>query len=283
MARCWRFREIGAAAATAPDAEGAPLPEVDMAAMMAQRLVEPELLDNLPAGDPLAIGSRADLRRINRIMAAGSVLIRALDPLLLDSSGPVQLVELGAGDGSLLLRVAERRAKHWPQVSLALLDLQPVVSDITLQRYRALGWQCEVLHADVFDWLARDVVPSHTQGSDAASAPIVIANLFLHHFEGERLAALLRGIAGCARAAVCIEPLRSAGALLGSHLLGLIGCNQVTRHDAVVSVRAGFRGTELAAHWPQDDRWRLEEGRAGLFSHRFVAVRAESPTPGVSA
>ncbi len=254
--------------------------------MMAQRLVVPELLDSLPVDDPLAIGSRADLRRINRIMGAESLLIRALDPLLREGSGPVRMVELGAGDGSLLLRVAQRRANDWPQVGLELLDLHPVVSDDTLQLYRRAGWECEVLHADVFDWLARDAMPSTSQrpdAADAADAPIIIANLFLHHFEGERLAAIVAGMAACARAVVCIEPRRSPGALVGSHLLGAIGCNRVTRHDAVVSVRAGFRGSELSALWPQDDRWRLDEGDAGLFSHRFVAVRAEPRSKGASA
>lgn len=240
--------------------------------MSLQRTVVPELLDSLPVDDPLAIGSRADLRRINRIMGATSLLARALDPLLRDS-GSVQLVELGAGDGSLLLRVAEQRADRWPQVDLQLLDLNPVVSDITLQQYRKLGWRCEVLRADVLDWLAQDGSSPRSRLSDAVTGPVVIANLFLHHFDGDRLTDLLHGIAARARAVVCIEPRRSRGALLGSRLLGLIGCNQVTRHDAVVSVQAGFRGKELTARWPQDDCWRIDEGNAGMFSHRLVAVR----------
>lgn len=248
-----------------------------------QRQVVPELLDHLAVDDPLAIGSRADLRRINRIMGAASLLARALDPLVRDHRGPVRLVELGAGDGQLLLRVAQRRANDWPQVHLGLLDMQPVVSDDTVQRYRRVGWECEVLGVNVFDWLARDARPAPLRGGDDASAPIVIANLFLHHFEGEPLATLLAGIAAHARAVVFIEPRRSRGALFGSHLLGLIGCNAVTRHDAVVSVRAGFRGSELSEIWPQDGQWLLDEANAGLFSHRFVAVRAESQAPGASA
>ncbi len=233
----------------------------------------PELLDSLAFDDPLAIGSRADLRRINRIMGAASLLARALDPLMRDS-GPVRLVELGAGDGELMLRVATRRAKDWPQVSLQLLDLQPVVTEATLQRYRDLGWRVEVARADVFDWLAQDAGRCHVE-----SRPIVIANLFLHHFEGERLTELLHGLASRARAVVCIEPRRSRGALCGSQLLGVIGCNQVTRHDAVVSVRAGFRGHELTTCWPQNMPWRIDEGDAGMFSHRFVAVRDDGSAP----
>jgi hypothetical protein len=60
-------------------------------------------------------------------------------------------------------------------------------------------------------------------------------------------------------------------ALQASRLLGLIGCNEVTRHDAVVSVRAGFVDQELSALWPERTRWHLQEEAAGLFSHCFVA------------
>ena len=52
-------------------------------------------------------------------------------------------------------------------------------------------------------------------------------------------------------------------------LVGLIGCNSVTRHDAVVSVRAGFTNRELSDLWPTQGAWLLQEQRAGLFSHLF--------------
>jgi hypothetical protein len=101
----------------------------------------------------------------------------------------------------------------------------------------------------------------------------VFANLFVHHFEGARLQSLLAGIADRAHAFVCLEPSRSASALLGSHLLGAIGCNDVTRHDAVVSVRAGFAAQELSSCWPDHNGWTLRENAAGLFGHRFAARR----------
>jgi hypothetical protein len=65
--------------------------------------------------------------------------------------------------------------------------------------------------------------------------------------------------------------------LAGSHLLGLIGCNDVTRHDAVLSVHAGFRGTELSELWreAQPDGWTLRESAAGPFGHLFSASRAQ--------
>ncbi len=231
------------------------------------RSVQPEWLDHLPAGDPRAIRSRSDLRRINRLMATTTLLGRALDPVLA-GRGHAHLVELGAGDGSVLLRLAGARANRWPPVRLDLLDLQPVVAPNVLQRYRALGWAPGVIQADVFDWLAdADGI------SSPPDAPILVANLFLHHFDDPRLAELMQGIASRAAAFVCLEPRRSSMALFGSRLLGAIGCNDVTRHDAVVSVRAGFRDGELSALWPSGGGWVLREHAAGMFSHRFIAVR----------
>ncbi len=231
------------------------------------RVVEPEWLDHLPADDPRAIRSRGDLRRINRLMSASRLLGEALDPLVAGRS-KVRIIELGAGDGTLLLKLASARASTWPQVTLELLDMQPVVELDTLARYRDRGWAANVVRADVFDWL-RDA----PLDADTDDAPIVIANLFLHHFEGQRLTDLIHGISVHARAFVCVEPRRSATALLGSRLLGAIGCNAVTRHDAVVSVRAGFTGQDLSQYWPDDAAWAIREHAAGLFSHRLVAVR----------
>ncbi|MEO5596247.1 MAG: hypothetical protein ABIQ97_03795 [Lysobacteraceae bacterium] len=237
-----------------------------------RRVVEPEWLDDLPAQDPRAVRSRADLRRINRLMRHPSLLLKTLDAWIGKRASPhgglpIRLLELGAGDGSLLLQIAQQRAYDWPVVHLQLLDLQPVVSQETLDAYRALGWTVEVVQCDVFDWCHQ---------VDTEVRPIVVANLFLHHFEGDRLDLLLRGIAARARAFVCLEPKRSRMALIGSHLLGLIGCNDVTRHDAVISVRAGFTDQELSACWPTDEKWSLDETGAGLFSHRLQAVRERS-------
>ena len=235
------------------------------------RRVEPELLDELAADNPDAVKSRNDLQRVNRLMGNVSVLLRALDPIAQEKM-PQHIVELGAGDGSLMLRLARARHEHWPAMRVTLVDRQPCVSADTLDAIRTLGWQVDVLAVDVFDWLLQIEVAVDT---------IVIANLFVHHFAGESLRELLRGLARHAQAFVCCEPRRSVVALAGSHLLGVIGCNAITRHDAVLSVHAGFSGSELTSIWRQscasDDAWGLRESAARLFSHLFVAHRLSPP------
>ncbi len=229
------------------------------------RCVMPEILDSLPADDARAVRSRRDLRMINRIMGSLSLLLRGLD--VAAQSGPCRLVELGSGDGSLMLRLARSRARRWRDTSVVLLDKEPAVDDETLAAIRSLSWSVDIVAADVLDWLDND------PGDGDA---IVFANLFVHHFEGDRLVRLLEGVARHARLFVCCEPRRSRLALTGSHLLGIIGCSAVTRHDAVVSVHAGFHDRELTALWSANPvtKWRLDESAAGAFSHLFVAERA---------
>jgi hypothetical protein len=226
-----------------------------------KRIVEPEMLDTLPPGDPRAIRSRRDLCRVNAWMCNHAIMASALQTAV-NGQTPKQIVELGAGDGNFLLRVARKISFHWSGVKVTLLDRQKVAMSQTIASFTPLGWRAEAITADVFDW-------SKTGGP----AEVIIANLFLHHFDDAHLTELLRAIAGRARLFIAIEPRRAHGLLFCCRLLWAIGCNAVTRHDAAVSIRAGFSDNELSALWPDKLNWQLTERRAGTFSHLFIARR----------
>ena len=228
------------------------------------RRVEPEWLDELPQADPRAVWSRRDLKRINRWMQQGRIMTR-LAVAALDGRTPRTVVELGAGDGTFMLALARRLAPRWRDVKVTLVDRQDIVTEHTRHAFGDLGWHVETISADVFDFL---------RGTAPGCADMVLANLFLHHFERDSLARLLGGVARLADAFAACEPWRAGSGLIGSRLLWAIGCNGVTRHDALASVRAGFRGRELSELWPNDEDWRLEEGPALPFTHCFLARRA---------
>ena len=225
------------------------------------RRVEPELLDELPAADPRASRSRQDLRRVNAWMGNTRIMASALRSAFAGRRCQT-LVELGAGDGTILLRVARRLGPDWHGAMVVLLDRQQIVSRETLRGFEKLGWRAEIITADVFDWLGQ----SGSRNCDA-----MIANLFLHHFLEAQLSTLFDKAAHYARAFVAIDPRRWTGSHLGCRLLWLLGCNSVTRHDAVVSVRAGFAGQELSRLWPVERGWALHERPANLSSHLFTA------------
>jgi hypothetical protein len=233
------------------------------------RTVSPELLDDMAPDDPLAQRSRRDLRRIHIAMGTLVTLRRALARLRL-SRPPRRILELGAGDGTLVLRLARTRAALWPGVELTLLDRHDLLSTQTREAYRSLGWQVSVLTTDVLVW-------AHTQS--ARRYDLCVTALFLHHFAEQELGAILAAVAARTDAFVACEPRRDAWTRLGSRLVGVLGGNRVTRSDAVSSVAAGFSGRELSRAWPDASHgWALEEWRAFPFTHGFSA-RARGRLP----
>jgi hypothetical protein len=235
------------------------------------RAVDVEVLDGLVVTDPAAQRSRRDLRRVQRIMGTRSIILGALRHV----SPPrakvrsFRVLELGAGDGDVMIGVARTLGPHWPLVELTLLDRLALVDEETLARYATVGWVAESRVMDVLDWSAAQLRDGAVERWD-----LILVNLFLHHFEGAHLAALLDAIAGSTDRFIACEPRRSRVALAGSYLVGAIGANAVTRRDAVSSVHAGFRGSEITALWPaQGSEWRLREYDAGPFSHCFLATR----------
>jgi hypothetical protein len=226
------------------------------------RTIEPEWLDEMPADDARAVRSRRDLERVNAVMMNSELVARELRRAF-PAKPPRAIAEIGAGDGRFMLQVA-KNIPQWRALNVILLDRQSLVSPATSRKFAAIGWQTQTVAADACTWLAQPAT---------AVPDVIVANLFLHHFDAPGLSALLALIARRSRVLIACEPRRSPGALLGSHLLGLIGCNDVTRHDAVVSVRAGFKDHELSGLWPDRAAWTLQEHAYGLFSHCFVATR----------
>ena len=239
--------------------------------MIAVRTILPETLDTLAADDPAAQRSRRDLRRIHRVMGTRTILRRALRDCLLAANGnaPLRILEIGAGDGTLLLGLARDMAVDLPLVALTLLDRQALLTPETAAAYARLGWTVQMHTADILDWAVDD----GRQHAEDRSWDLIVANLFLHHFTNPGLTDLFAAVARRSRRFVAIEPRRSRMACIGSQLVGALGANSVTREDAVLSVRAGFTGAELQALWPQAPGWELREYPAGLFSHVFRAVR----------
>jgi hypothetical protein len=248
------------------------------------RELEPEWLDSLPPYDARAQRSRADLRRVNGLMRNASHVARALAPICrppdkgvasetsggfafsenqpparlrltapLSGGKTLRIADLGAGDGSFMHKVVRRLRR--PGVEVTLVDRAMLPADF--------HWRATAVVADAHEFLARP----------GPRFDAIVANLFLHHFEPAPLRRLLALAAQRAPLFVACEPRRSRVALQASRLLGVVGCNDVTRHDAAASVRAGFLGRELSALWPDAAGWRLAEGPARPFGHLFVARR----------
>jgi hypothetical protein len=241
----------------------------------ATRSVQPERLDALPAAHPDAIRARRDLRRVHRVLGTRRILLAALRAMhpRREPGMPIRILELGAGDGTLMLGVARGLGPDWAPVELVLLDRLSLVDASTIDGFRQCGWTARPIVHDVVEW-AREIDARRERGTVEARHDFVLATLFLHHFEPPALSSVLRAGAAVAQCFIACEPRRGRMALAGSRLIGVIGVDSVTREDAVTSVHAGFRGQELSEAWAcVGGTWMLDEYRAGPFSHVFRARR----------
>jgi hypothetical protein len=226
-----------------------------------ERTVQPEQLDHLPPEDPRAIGSRRDLRRINTCMGNARLSAAAIRSRT-DDAPPERLVDLGAGDGHFLRQLT----RHLPELprglEVVLVDRRPAADERVIAALKAMGFRPRLEASDALDWL---------RAAPAQSGTWIVANLFLHHFLPAELTKLLALASEKSGLLCACEPRRGWLPLTFTHLLRLIGANSVTRHDATVSVRAGFVDGDLSSLWPGGRGWQLSEHRAGLFSHLFLA------------
>jgi SAM-dependent methyltransferase len=227
------------------------------------RTLHAELVDELPADHPEAMGSRRDLRLLNSLMGHTGIMARSLRSVCRRSNS-LRLVEIGAGDGRMLVHVARRLGAKWYDVDVVFVDFQDLLLTETKADFAVLNWGARSVKRDILLWL-EDTVDE--------KCDVILANLVMHHFSNEQLKTLFSLAARKANAFIAVEPRRAKFPLFCARWLSVIGCNPVTCHDAPISVRAGFVDRELSALWPSDGNWELKERAAGLFSHHFVARR----------
>lgn len=211
------------------------------------RSIKPEILDSLPHGHPAALRIRGELRLLNFLMGSHRWFARTL-PRILGRGDSI--LEVGAGTGELGLALEPVIGP----IPYAGIDLAP----------RPPGWPKN------WRWWQTDLLDFQNYRGVTA----ITGNLILHQFTDVELAGLGRLFRREAGAIVFSEPARRRRHLWQLRLLGWLGLSPVGRHDARVSIEAGFRGDELPIALGLDPRlwrWSVRTGFRGYY--RLVAIR----------
>jgi SAM-dependent methyltransferase len=247
--------------------------------MFSKRLIKPELLDHAPPEE--ARPNLADLVRINSNFGGHATIAKMMEQVASERD-TFTLLDIGAASGDIA-RVLQRR---FPCALITNLDYSPVNLESAPHQ--------KVL-ANAF------ALPFRPESFD-----YVLCSLFLHHFNDEQVAGLLRSFYCIARRALLVCDLER-------HIISycflpvtkwFFGWQRITIHDGPVSVRAGFRSNELLAlskragitdaqvsvHRPafrlsliamkdQDREWRRTGGHSEEDAHRgrTAAFRIRAP------
>lgn len=215
---------------------------------MKTRIVRPELLETYPNDHPDAIAGRQDLRLVNHVMGNHRWIMRTLRRY---AQPGWHITEIGAGDGALSLRLME--AGLCTAKDLHAFDLVD----------RPPHWPAEAA------WTQGDLFQQPLPDSE-----VLIANLFLHHFQDDQLQILGNRISPRTRLIIAAEPARyPIHSVLGRALCSLAQFHAITRHDMQVSIRAGFRGDELAKALGLGPEWTCHAIAAVKGAYQFLASR----------
>ncbi|HXQ28266.1 MAG TPA: methyltransferase domain-containing protein [Gemmatimonadales bacterium] len=197
-----------------------------------------ELLDD-PCAEPAAV--RAELRdiaRLNLLFGGVRAVVGALEPFFAEATTESRandwtLLDVGTGLGDIPRAVA--RAARRFGITLRLVGVERNRAAALAARAQADPTLAPVLA----DGAALPLGPG--------SVDVVIASQVLHHLPPALAVRWIAGLNAVARRAVVIADLRRswiaiAGLWLASFPLGF---GAVTRHDAVLSLRRGYRRHEL--------------------------------------
>jgi len=190
---------------------------------LSRRSREAELLDLGVPQDEVR-RSLGDLRFVNRWLGGDRCLRLAVVPLLADIERP-RLLDVGCGSADLAASLQRER----PRALVVAVDLKTA-------------------------HLREAAQPLHRVAADARSLPfaaggfdVVMASLFLHHFDDEDLAGVLRGLFAVARRALVINDLRRAHVphAFGRLVFPWLFRSRVSVVDGLISIRRAFRDDEL--------------------------------------
>lgn len=219
-----------------------------MQGVFMKRVVEAEILDTLEPESEEARANRQDMRLLNRIMGNYRWFAKCVPEMW---NGEGSIIDFGSGAGELPVYLKNRRILKATD-NVTGVDLWP----------RPAGWP------ESWQWLRQDLRNLDFVEDNA----LLFGNHILHQFSSDFLITLGLIMKERRCTLMVCEPVRRKLHLWQIRMLWPLRLHQVSVHDAMVSVRAGFRGGELAKHLGLDEReWELRTCESWLGAYRLIA------------
>lgn len=181
-----------------------------------RRVLVPELLDSdLGTPDEIA-ASLQDLDRINRWFGGVATTARMLTKVNRNATGPISLLDVAAGDSTVVASAAKRVGMD---LRVTKLDRSP----------RHLSGKSNCVAGDAL------ALPFKSNSFD-----LVHSCLFLHHLTDDQALQFLQEALRVTRIAVLVNDLRRSRIHLMLVYAGKPLFSTITRHDSVASVRGAY-------------------------------------------
>lgn len=212
--------------------------------MFKGRASECELLDR-PDSDPrLAEQSYHFMRSVNHV-GGGTRAVRAFLARELSgrtSATPIRIVDLGTGGGDIPVALSEWAASRGHHVEFTCVDHHAAALALARKWADAAPGTIRFQQADIFEY------------HPAEAFDYAIASMFLHHFSADEIDRLICHLRRFVRKALFVNDLHRGLLNYAACYLATLGRAAEIRHDALLSVRRGFRRRDLRRIADRHDR-----------------------------
>jgi 2-polyprenyl-3-methyl-5-hydroxy-6-metoxy-1,4-benzoquinol methylase len=203
-----------------------------------------ESLDRPDADPRLVEQGYKFMKVVNRIGGGIRVVRRFLEQELsqFPAADVATILDVGAGDCDIPLAITRWAGKRGYKVRFTCLDHDPKA--VELARSRIARCHChtiQAVQADVFTYQPADTF-DYAMGS-----------MTFHHFTDEEIDILITHLRGFVRRAMLINDLHRCPANYIACFLLVLPLDRETRHDALLSIRRGFKPRELARRLAKHD------------------------------
>jgi 2-polyprenyl-3-methyl-5-hydroxy-6-metoxy-1,4-benzoquinol methylase len=201
---------------------------------LAHRSREAELLDSTELSGAEVCLNLAEIESINRLLGGHNTTIAGIRHFVKNPKHTYAVLDIGCGGGDSLLALQAWGQNHGFQFQLHGIDILPDAVDYSRDNLQHLP-NARVWQQDF-----------HTLPDQPGQYDIVLCSLFCHHLYDEDLKSLLRKMVQLSRLGIVINDLHRHPLAYYSIkvLTALLSRSHMTRNDAALSVRKGFRMDE---------------------------------------
>ena len=229
--------------------------------MFEARATETEFLDRPDCDPALAAASYRFMEAVNGRFGGIRVVQRFLSSETAGRTAgvPLRVLDIGSGSCDIPLAVSRWACRHDIPVHFTCLEMAENAVDIARRELAQAGNPAvRLLQEDAF---------TH---QPAEPYDCAVASMCFHHFSDTQILALMQRLRGFVLNSVLINDLRrSRLASLAAGLL-LTGAPAGVRHDALLSIRRGFKLNELSTLIQDLDNVTVSVERARWF--RIAAI-----------
>ncbi len=200
-------------------------------------------MDDFSIDDERLTRSLDQLRVVNSWLGGYAAVMSVLEPYLLSRPGPTRILDIGAGVGDFAEVLAEWAVSQVPPVNVEIVatDANPATVAHAQQSLvkRLSPAAARLVRVEVADALN---LPYETCEFD-----IVMASMFLHHFDNDAATQILSSINRVAKVGIIVNDLHRHPVAYYAFTLAatVLRATPMIVHDGGVSVQRGFTRREL--------------------------------------